>query len=100
MTNEPCSHFRVWRHHPDGTLHTLCTTCCLWGMQIMISGYGGSPDGPCDNKDYIEIMPDRPVFWDKTKKRQWFGVYCDMRWREGRRVSSEAYWESNLGLCP
>jgi hypothetical protein len=76
--------------HPDGTLHQVCGECGTDAGQVMRSGYGGSPDGPCGSPEsYVDIVPEHPVFWDPMAERGWFYLYIARQRVVGAYVSPE-----------
>ena len=84
-----CSHSFGLTRHSDGTIHQACQECGFdaGAGSVLASGYGWG--NPCSH-DYTDILPERPVFWDAARERDWFDLWVANQIQGDGYVSPEA----------
>jgi hypothetical protein len=75
MEEHYCGYNWTFIRAADGTIHQVCGICRRCAGQVKLAGYGGAPGSPCCATDWVAVMPERPVFWDREKEREWFHEY-------------------------
>jgi hypothetical protein len=91
---QECKHSWGLGEHPDGTIHQICLDCGedAGPDSVKASGWGGSPYGVCSlPSTFVDVMPERPVFWDPLREVEWFRKYIARQAKSGGYISPEVF---------